>query len=107
MFWENFQKLCESAGLKPTPLGNQLGIPSATIVKWKKGTIPNGTTLLKLAEYFNVSVDYLLGNEKATQTEQPLTSKQKEVLQLAKQLTDEDVRKLIDYAVLLKKADSQ
>ena len=35
----------------------------ASAVKWKNGTVPGGATLHKLAEYFGVSVDYLLDNE--------------------------------------------
>lgn len=40
-----------------------LDIDRTTYVKWENGnTEPNQDALLKLAEYFNVSVDYLLGN---------------------------------------------
>ncbi|MFQ6324333.1 helix-turn-helix domain-containing protein [Lactococcus garvieae] len=34
-----------------------------------KNKIPNGQTLQKLADYFNVSVDYLLGREKKSTDE--------------------------------------
>lgn len=62
MFWERFSNLCEKAGTKPNPVGKEIGISSGIITKWKNvGTLPNGETLLKIADYFNVSVDYLLG----------------------------------------------
>ena len=34
--------------------------PSASFVKWKRGSIPTIETLIKLADYFSVSVDELL-----------------------------------------------
>lgn len=40
---------------------------NATPTKWKKtGATPVGDTLDKIAVYFGVSVDYLLGKEKTT-----------------------------------------
>lgn len=60
MFWQNFVRLCEEKGIKPTPAAAEMGFPSASVVKWKKGTIPRGTTLQKIADYFNVTVNDLL-----------------------------------------------
>ena len=33
------------------------------VTNWKNGRIPNGATLQKIADYFSVSVDELLGND--------------------------------------------
>jgi repressor LexA len=62
MFWQNFVRLCEEKGIKPTPAAAEMGFPSASVVKWKRGTIPRGTTLQKIADYFSVSVDDLLSD---------------------------------------------
>lgn len=61
MFWERFYSLCLNKQIKPNPLAKKLGISSGIITKWKDGGIPNGETLIKIADYFNCSVDYLLG----------------------------------------------
>lgn len=61
MFWERFYSLCQRVGKKPNPVGKEIGLSSGIISKWKAGGIPNGETLMKLSNYFNVSVDYLLG----------------------------------------------
>ena len=61
MFWNIFYKLCEEKHTKPNAVAKIIGASSATCTKWKNGTIPNGDTLLKLADYLGVSVDYLLG----------------------------------------------
>ena len=71
MFWERFYKLCEKAGVKPNPLGKNLGISSGVITKWKNGGTPNGETLTKIADYLDCSVDYLLGR-----TDNPNSHKQ-------------------------------
>lgn len=62
MFWQRFYDLCIQKGTKPNPLAKELGISSGILSKWKnEGTTPNGESLLKIANYFNVSTDYLLG----------------------------------------------
>lgn len=60
-FWETFYSLCDKKGKKPNPVGEDIGVSTASITKWKKGATPNAEILLRLADYFNVSVDYLLG----------------------------------------------
>ncbi len=65
-FWESFANLCAKAGKKPNPVGKELGVSSGTITLWKKGTLPNGEKLIQIADYFGVSVDYLLGRETLT-----------------------------------------
>ncbi len=65
MFWDNFVKLCAEKNVKPNPVAKELGISSGAVTKWKKeGITPNSVTLQKIADYFGVSVDYLLGIEK-------------------------------------------
>ena len=60
-FWNVFENLCNKKGQRPNPVGKEIGVASSTIAKWKSGTIPNGDTLIQIADYFDVSVDYLLG----------------------------------------------
>ena len=38
-----------------------IGLNRSAVAKWKAGGKPNGTTAGKLADYFGVSTDYLLG----------------------------------------------
>lgn len=68
MFWNIFFNLCTINNTTPTNVLNKLGKSNATATKWKNGTIPNGETLLELANYFNVSTDYLLGREEKSTT---------------------------------------
>lgn len=61
MFWNCFYELCQKNEIKPLNVAKALKIGAGSITKWKNGTIPNGETLGKIADYFNVSIDYLLG----------------------------------------------
>lgn len=61
MFFEIFGKLCAEVGKSPNKIAKELSISSGAVSEWKKGRIPQNATLLKLAQYFGVSVDYLLG----------------------------------------------
>ena len=62
MFWDNFIKLCEQINKSPTAVISELGISRGSVTHWKAGKVPHHATLLKIADYFNVTVDYLLGS---------------------------------------------
>lgn len=68
MFWEKYVKLCNNIGKSPNGVCAELGFSTAVATKWKKGALPRDTTLKKIAEYFNVTVEYLKGQEKAEAT---------------------------------------
>lgn len=61
MFFNILEELCKREGIKLTPLLRELNISKGAISRWRAGTLPNGDTLVKIADYFNCSVDYLLG----------------------------------------------
>ena len=61
-FYETLSKLMDENNVKAKNLSEQLGIGKNQFKYWKdNGNIPNGETLILLADYFNCSVDYLLG----------------------------------------------
>lgn len=58
--YERIQKLSRERGLSVRELGRKLDIGETTIYKWKTQT-PKLDVLEKVADYFDVSVDYLVG----------------------------------------------
>ncbi len=105
MFWENFVALCQERGEKPTPVIKKLGIAVGLVTKWKNGTIPNGATLEKIASYFGVSVDYLLGksDERGTAQNGPaLSEEQLALLMEIKSLPEDQQKEAWDYIQYLK-----
>lgn len=61
MFWNNFVTLCNEKGISANGVCSQLGLSNATATKWKSGSVPRSTTLKKIADYFGVSVEQLIG----------------------------------------------
>lgn len=70
MFYDVFLSLCQEKGIKPSAAAEACGINRSNVSLWKsKGYTPRGDALNSIAEYFGVSVDYLLGNEKEPATD--------------------------------------
>ena len=65
MFWSILIELCNQRNMKPNQVGKELGISSASFTKWKNGSTPTVDALIKLSEYFDVSIDYLVFGDKA------------------------------------------
>ena len=61
IFFDQFKKLCQQRSTTPSAVCKALGLSTAMPTNWKNGITPNSTNLRKFAEYFDVSVDYLLG----------------------------------------------
>lgn len=72
MFWSNFSSLCAQRGMSPNAVARDLAIPSGSITAWKEGSEPRNKTLVKIADYFNVSVAFLL-EDHSDKKEKPLT----------------------------------
>lgn len=67
MFYDIFKRLCEEKGITTTKASAEIGFSKGSISYWKKKYIqgldakPDSYTAEKIADYFDVSVDYLLG----------------------------------------------
>lgn len=62
MFYDIFLDLCKRKGVSCHKAALDIGLSNATPTTWKKrGLTPKGDTLAKIADYFDVSVEYLLG----------------------------------------------
>lgn len=59
---EKIKALCDAHDLTFAALERRLDFGNGTIRKWDKAT-PSGDKLVKVADYFSVSVDYLLGRD--------------------------------------------
>ena len=62
-FYKRLRDLCEERNLTVNELVKILNLSSGSPTAWKNGTIPRNATLIKIADYFSVTTDYLLGNE--------------------------------------------
>ena len=64
MFWERYEALCHEAGISPSgaEMRRVIGVSTGAIPSWKKGVIPEHKRLKVIADYFQTSVSYLLGD---------------------------------------------
>ncbi len=92
---DRIRQLRKSAGLKQCELGAILGVAGNTISQYETGrNEPNDSIKIAMANYFNVSMDYLLGN-----TDTPgFDSKNPSVF--ASQITESGIETIHAYAAL-------
>lgn len=72
--YERYQKLLDEKGLKNADVSRATGISNMTLSDWKNGkSTPKQDKLMKIADYFGVSLDYLMtGSDKKYSTEDAL-----------------------------------
>lgn len=64
MLNENLKNLRKTKGITQEELAIRLNVVRQTVSKWEKGlSVPDADTLIKLAEFFEVSVSELLGTK--------------------------------------------
>lgn len=59
---ERIKQLCEAKGETLASLERKMDFGNGTIRRWGE-TTPSGDKLAKVADFFHVSVDYLMGRE--------------------------------------------
>lgn len=101
---EKIRILLGEKGVSLAKFERDCGFSKNSVVKWDKN-MPSGDKLLRAAQYFGVTVDYLLGNEESAAEEYP------EIyfsfLRGAKELdlSEGDLSLLLDIARRFKKED--
>lgn len=89
MFWDNFKKICDEKGLKPTPVLKECGISTGSIGRWQKGASPYADAVLTLAEFLNCSTDILLrGSEFSRSGERQISSDELKMLEMYRYLPE-------------------
>lgn len=61
ILYHRIKSLCTEKGITISKLESDLGFSNSSIKKWEKISSPSVDKILKVANYFNVSLDYLLG----------------------------------------------
>ena len=75
MFYDILQGLCREHNLTVSAALKMMGISCGNMASWKKGRMPQSRTLRRVAQFFDVPVDFLIGDKKklyAAQQEQLL-----------------------------------
>ena len=77
--YERIESLRKSTGLSQGKLEKELGFSNGSVSKWKTST-PTPERLQKLADFFGVTVDYLMnGKEESPEEKKPTLSNNEEL----------------------------
>lgn len=68
--YEKVEMLCKQKGINISNLGDAVGIKvdKSTISHWKKGAVPRASTVKAIADFFEVTVDYLTNGSATVET---------------------------------------
>lgn len=58
-FYNNYVEMCAKCGKSLSAVAESIGLSRTAPNGWKKGKMPNDTTLAKLSNYFGITVDEL------------------------------------------------
>lgn len=105
---ERLRELREQRGLSMSALSLKIGVSDAAICKWENATNePKASYISLLADFFEVSSDYLLGLENdigtkkystPVQTNIKLSPKSKELIKIFNALESEHQLQILEYA---------
>lgn len=103
---EILKKLRKERGMSQKAIADALGVNRTTYVKWENGDSNPNHRLEDLAQFFNVSADYLLGRADATAANSVPDSDDTDI-QLIKKITrlavygsPDDQQIVLDYLLL-------
>lgn len=100
MFYSNYVKLCSKISKSPSAVGEELGFTRASVTGWGNGATPRKSSLIKIADYFGVTVSELMAgvgeqeNAPAAKGE-GISAERKALLDIISSLTDEQCQKLL------------
>lgn len=106
-FANRLKKLREQKGLSQAEIARRLNINRITYSQYEMGRRhPDYETLNKIADFYGVSIDYLLGRKlndeiEVVDLEEVLESKTKKVVWKGKELTEEQRKSLKDMIDLI------
>ena len=103
MLINTLEKLMEANGYNKNTLAKESGIPYTTIVGfYTKGTDNvKLSTLRKLADFFGVTLDYLIDNEVNKKTPPPLTAEENNLINQYRELNTTGQKMLIEQATMM------
>lgn len=100
VFYDNYLRLCNSVGKTPSAVALEIGLTKPSVSRWKSGSMPTDATLKRIADYFGISVDELLGKEKQP-TDGELHPANKKLMELSRTLSPEEAEKVYKAISLL------
>lgn len=90
LFWDNFVKECARIQKSPAVVVEELGFSNSMPTSWKKGALPHIKNRKKIADYFGISVDELMGTKKEPAGKGGLDEQMQTIVDLLNGATQEE-----------------
>lgn len=97
-FYENYVRLCNQINKSPSAVAIELKIGKPSVTRWKSGVKPRYATAMKVANYFGVSVEELMGEgikKDPIPKDGAVSSAKQKLLDALDGLSDSQLEKLI------------
>lgn len=76
--YDVFEHLLQKRGVTAYKVSKETGVTQTSLSNWKSGrNTPSITTLQKIADYFDVTIDYLMTGKESEEKKPELTTKDK------------------------------
>lgn len=101
---KNLKKLRIEAGISQQQLADVIGVSQQSINKYENHSIePDISIIIAIAEYFNTSVDYLVGNTDIIRKYEALytfdlNEKEKDLIEKYRKASEKD-RQIVDFVL--------
>ena len=120
--YEIFEQLLQKLNVTPYKISKETGVTQTTLSNWKNGkSTPSTANMQKIADYFNVSIDYLMtgeeneGGEKYYLNEETAEMAQKifenkelrALFDVQSDMQPEDLKALHDMVLALKRKEQR
>ncbi len=103
-FIKRIRQLRFESGLNGEDFGKIFGVSKVTVHRWETGTnFPNQDIMIKLCDYFNVSLDYLMGRTDQRRSADNITADDFTIAfsNLQRDLSDDDKQMILTIAQTL------
>lgn len=89
MFFDNFDRYCKKFGKTNSEVTKAIGLDPSSCTGWRNGSVPRNSTLKKLADYFGITVEELMGTKKEPAEMGGLDKQMQEIVELLNSATPE------------------
>lgn len=106
MIMNRIKSLRKAKKITQKQLGDVLGVAESTISMYESGNRqPDVDTMRKIADYFNVTIDYLIGGENISSSDKDELDKK--IIKIFDSLSENDQAQVLDYARYLLMREKQ
>lgn len=105
-FYENYVRLCNQINKSPSAVAIELKIGKPSVTRWKSGVKPRYATAMRVANYFGVTVEELMGEgikKDPVPKDEVVSEPKQKLLDAIDDLTDEQCSKLLGIILEAKK----